>query len=184
MSKFNGIEEEIGKAVAMTVFNTPLYALFPQSSKILIIKRPPDDNWEPNKYSIPVGHIENKDVETLRKYPVTNKTKELLYVIAGLRELKEEVKTHSSASFLEYVGTYYDHKTNYDVIVLMGYMCRPGVKTIKDLKDRTPVVGTTKEAVEVCWKSIDEIKKLIEKDEFAGEKTIKMCLDCLYSRIY
>jgi len=174
------LEKEIGKAVAMTVFDTPFCFSLAKDNKILIIKRPSDDEWKPNKYSVPTGHVEETDLIIFKEWPI--KQKEWLYVLAGLRELSEELKTKACASFLRYVGSYHDDETNYDVIVLMGYMQSSGIEKIEDVRIKKPKVSGSKEAAKVYWKSLKEVEELIEKNKFAGERVIEMCLQELYSR--
>jgi len=164
------LNELIGDAVSLLIFKGPLPIVKIEETECLIIKRPPYDDWKPNRFSPVTGCVEEKDVKKLKTFPPPW-TAEKLYIETGKREFKEEVKIGSSVLTLRYIGKYHDSETGYDVAVLPGEIYGAGTTAEKII---IPKIKVTGEAPKIYWKNIKEIQEHIENSEFAGEKSIEM----------
>lgn len=155
---------EVGKVVAMVVYGV--------DKKVLVIRRPKDEEWEPGKYSPPVGHVEEADIKILSFYKkhgiFYHGDKETLYVVAGQRELDEEVKRTPSQVSLRHIGQYHDPNTDLDVIVLAGTMTSgPDI----------PSLYPSAEASESKWFTHNRIRRLAKQGSLVGIRAYEMAFD-------
>ncbi len=151
---------EVGKVVAMVIYGL--------DRRVLAIKRPDNEEWEPGKYSPPVGHVEETDIKNLlfcKDHDILNGNKYDLYYLAGQRELGEEVGRTPSQVSLKYIGQYSDHETGLNVIVLGGYMVSG---------PKRPSLYPSAEASEAKWFTPQRVRKLAERGRLVGIKAYEM----------
>lgn len=106
--------------------------IFNQDNQILFGKRNKEDEFEPNKYALPGGHVEPAESPKL----------------AAIREVEEEVFLTLNPTMVIPVGVYESGDT------VISYFC---IKI--DAKDLNPILEE-REFQQYTWVSIDEISEL------------------------
>jgi len=166
---------KIKLASAAAIFDRRFYRTFGggvpdiKESRMLIAKRPENDDWSPGQWSPPVETYEPKEDENIHKHPLQEVMKN-----AFLRGFQEEFIPDKRLGLpsLQYIGNYSDEKTNFTVYSFMGYFWNNSAwSPRRDLKD---MLHTTKEVPEYGWKTLQEVIEMKKKDEIAGEKFIDM----------
>lgn len=166
------LKKIVGDVVSLLVSNDPFPSYDIDKIGYLIIKRPSDDKWKPNYFSLVTEHIEEGDIKNLRMYPYPW-DEEGLYLEAGSRGLREEIIRSPSAFNLRYLGKYHDNETNYNVAVLTGDIYGAGTTTEKVV---IPKTKGTEESPEIFWMPVKQIKQLVKEGKFAGEKSFEMVI--------
>jgi len=176
--------EKIKLASAAAVFDRRFYRTQSggvpdiKENKMLITKRPENDDWYPRTLSPPVETYNPEVDGSLNNTPL-QKVMEKVFLRGFQEEFVPDQKL--GLPLLQYIGNYTDDKTNFAVYGYMGHFrSESSWSPRKDLKN---MLHVTKEVPEYNWKTLPEVINMKEEGKIAGGKFIDMVVQEIEKRM-